>query len=112
MLWDNFYLSIFTHTQGETICIEILILSCTEKLFTFAVPVRIREGLVPSEIGMVYIFDLCHVLLFRVQLLVYALSAGSHSPELFPSLDTVTIGAHGTHAMVIRMSQWAPGLHV
>ena len=55
---------------------------------------------------------LCHVLLFRVQLLVYALSAGSHSPDLFPSLDTVTIGAYGTHAMVFRMSQWPPGLHV
>ena len=77
----------------------------------FAVPVRIREGLVPSEIGTVYTLDSCHVSLFRVQLLVYALSAGSHSLELFPSLDTVSTGAHGTHAMVIRMSQWAPGLH-
>ena len=36
----------------------------------FAVPVRVREGLVPSEIGTVYTFDLCHVFLFRVQLLV------------------------------------------
>ena len=48
----------------------------------FSVTVRIMEGLVPSEIGTVYTFDLCHVLLFRVQLLVYALPAGSHSPEL------------------------------
>ena len=78
----------------------------------FDVPVRIREGLVPSETGTVYTFDLCHILLFRVQLLVNALSAGCHSSELFPSLDTMTIGAHGTHAMVIRMLQWAPGLHV
>ena len=54
----------------------------------FSVPVRIGEGLVPSDMGTVYTFDLCHVLLFRVQLLVYALPAGSHSPELFWSLDT------------------------
>ena len=44
----------------------------------FPVPVRISEGLAPSEIGTVYTFDLCHVLLFRVQLLVNALPADYH----------------------------------
>ena len=28
----------------------------------FVVPALIREGLVPSEIGAAYAFDLCHVL--------------------------------------------------
>ena len=32
----------------------------------FAVPVHIREGLVPSEIGTVYTFHLCHALLGSV----------------------------------------------
>ena len=32
----------------------------------FAVPVSIIEGVVRSELGTVYTFDLCHVLLFRV----------------------------------------------
>ena len=43
----------------------------------FAVPVHI-EGLAPSEIGTEYTFDLCRVLLFRVQLLVNALPADCH----------------------------------
>ena len=67
----------------------------------FAVPVRIREGLVPSETGTVYTFDLCHVLPFRAQLLVNALPADCRPPELFPSLDTLTIEEP-------YMSQWAP----
>ena len=71
----------------------------------FGVTVRIREGLVPSEIGEVYTFDLCHVLPFWAQLLVNALPADCSPPELFPSFNTVTIGEP-------YMSQWAPGLHV
>ena len=67
--------------------------------------VRIREGLAPSEIGTVYTFDLCHVLPFRAQLLVNALPADDRPPELFPSLDSLTMGEP-------YMSQWAPGLHV
>ena len=51
----------------------------------FVVSARIREGLVPSEIGAVNTFDLCHVLPFRAQLLVNALPTDCHPPELFPS---------------------------
>ena len=57
----------------------------------FVVPALIREGLIPSEIGAVYTFDLCHVLPSRAQLLVNALPADCHPPELSPSSDTVTI---------------------
>ena len=35
----------------------------------FAVPVRIREGLVPPEIGTVYTFDLCQVTQFNTDIL-------------------------------------------
>ena len=69
----------------------------------FVVPELIREGLVPSEIGAVYTFDLCRVLPGSV--------TGECSPRRLPStrtvpeLDTLTIGEP-------YMSQWAPGLHV
>ena len=47
------------------------------------VPALIREGLVPSEIGAAYTFDLCHVLPSSVT--VNALPADCHPRELFPS---------------------------
>ena len=69
----------------------------------FAVPALIRDGLVPSEIGAVYTFDLCHVLPGSV--------TGECSPRrlsstrIVPKLDTLSIGEP-------YISQWAPGLHV
>ena len=71
----------------------------------FDVPVHIREGLVASEIGTVYTFDLCHVLLFRVQLLVNT-PTGCHSPELFPSLDTVTHVSVGSRSACSSGHAW------
>ena len=47
----------------------------------FVVPARIREGLVPSGIGAVYTFDLCHVLPGSV--------TGECSPCRLPSTRTV-----------------------
>ena len=47
----------------------------------FVVPALIREGLVPSEIGAAYTFDLCHVLPGSVN--------GECSPRRLPSTRTV-----------------------
>jgi len=67
------------------------------------VPALIREGLVPSEIGAVYTFDLCFV--FPGSVTGECSACRLPSTRTVPELDTLTIGEP-------NMSQWAADLHV
>ena len=62
----------------------------------FAVPVRIREGLAPSEIGTVYTFDLCHVWPGSV--------TGECSPSRLPSTRTVPELGHFDYRRTLCVS--------